>query len=123
MRTSKNYIFYEKAGELYTFPKTFSGEEELSDLIQAICAFGNRMVNEASPIVDTRLVDGSRVNIVLHPISLGGSSISIRKFSKEPMNMDKLLSYGSLSKEIAVFLEKLVKAGYNIFVSGGTGSG
>ena len=81
------------------------------------------MVNEASPIVDTRLVDGSRVNIVLHPISLGGSSISIRKFSKEPMNMDKLLSYGSLSKEIAVFLEKLVKAGYNIFVSGGTGSG
>lgn len=118
-----NYIFYEKAGELYTFPKTFSGEEELSDLIQAICAFGNRMVNEASPIVDTRLVDGSRVNIVLYPISLGGSSISIRKFSKEPMNMDKLLSYGSLSKEIAAFLEKLVKAGYNIFVSGGTGSG
>lgn len=118
-----NHIFYEKAGELYAYPKIFSSEEELSDLIQSICAYGNRMVNEASPIVDTRLFDGSRVNIVLHPISLDGSSISIRKFSKEPMNMEKLLSYGSLSTEIAAFLEKMVKAGYNIFVSGGTGSG
>lgn len=118
-----NHIFYEKTGELCAYSKTFSGEEELSDFIQAICAFGNRMVNEASPIVDTRLFDGSRVNIVLHPISLDGSSISIRKFSKEPMNMEKLLAYGSLSIEIAAFLEKMVKAGYNIFVSGGTGSG
>lgn len=116
-------IFYEKAGELHRFSKSFSGEEELADLIQTICAGGNRMVNEASPIVDTRLSDGSRVNIVLNPVSLDGSSVSIRKFSKEPMNMDKLLSYGSLSEEIAGFLEKLVKAGYNIFVSGGTGSG
>ena len=81
------------------------------------------MVNEASPIVDTRLADGSRVNIVLQPVSLDGSSISIRKFSKEPMNMEKLLAYGSLSQEMADFLEKLVKAGYNIFVSGGTGAG
>ena len=81
------------------------------------------MVNEASPIVDTRLLDGSRVNIVLNPISLDGSAISIRKFSKEPMNMEKLLAYGSLSKEIVFFLEKTVIAGYNIFISGGTGSG
>lgn len=81
------------------------------------------MVNEASPIVDTRLPDGSRVNIVLKPISLDGASISIRKFSKEPMKMTDLLSYGSLSEEISLFLEKLVIAGYNIFVSGGTGSG
>lgn len=116
-------IFYEKEGELHPFEKSFSGEEELADLIQAICASGNRMVNEASPIVDTRLPDGSRVNIVLNPVSLDGSAISVRKFSKEPMNMKRLLSYGSLSDEIAVFLEKLVKAGYNIFVSGGTGSG
>lgn len=116
-------IFYEKAGELHRFSKSFSGEEELADLIQTICAGGNRMVNEASPIVDTRLSDGSRVNIVLNPVSLDGSSVSIRKFSKEPMNMDKLLAYGSLSEEIAGFLEKLIKAGYNIFVSGGTGSG
>ena len=117
------HIFYEKEGRLKLFPKTFSGEEELADLIQTICAGGNRMVNEASPIVDTRLSDGSRVNIVLHPISLDGSSISIRKFSKEPMNMQKLLQYGSLSEEITLFLEKAVKAGYNIFISGGTGSG
>lgn len=116
-------IYYEKAGELHLFSKTFSGEEELADLIQAICAGGNRMVNEASPIVDTRLIDGSRVNIVLHPVSLDGSSVSIRKFPREPMNMERLLAYDSLSEEIAAFLEKLVKAGYNIFVSGGTGSG
>lgn len=116
-------IFYEKAGELYQYDKAFSGEEELEDLIQTICAGGNRMVNEASPIVDTRLPDGSRVNIVLKPVSLDGASISIRKFSKEPMQMADLLSYGSLSEEISLFLEKLVIAGYNIFVSGGTGSG
>ncbi len=116
-------IFYEKEGELQLFSKTFSGEEELSDLIQTICAGGNRMVNEASPIVDTRLPDGSRVNIVLHPVSLDGASVSIRKFSKKPMNMERLMAFGSISEEIVFFLEKLVKAGYNIFVSGGTGSG
>lgn len=116
-------IFYEKEGELHPFEKSFSGAEELADLIQDICALGNRMVNEASPIVDTRLPDGSRVNIVLNPVSLDGSAISIRKFSKEPMNMKRLLACGSLSNEIAVFLEKLVRAGYNIFVSGGTGAG
>lgn len=118
-----NRIFYEKNGKLHLSPKSFSGEEELADLIQAICAGGNRMVNEASPIVDTRLPDGSRVNIVLTPISLDGSAVSIRKFPKEPMNIERLLAYGSLSDEMALFLEKLVKAGYNIFVSGGTGSG
>ncbi len=116
-------IFYEKEGEMQLFSKTFSGEEELSDLIQTICAGGNRMVNEASPIVDTRLPDGSRVNIVLHPVSLDGASVSIRKFSKKPMNMERLMAFGSISEEIVFFLEKLVKAGYNIFVSGGTGSG
>lgn len=116
-------IFYEKHGTLHLFSNSFSGEEELSDFIQAICAKGNRAVNEAAPITDTRLPDGSRVNIVLNPISLDGASLSIRKFSKEPMNMKTLLRYGSLSQEIALFLKKAVQAGYNIFVSGGTGSG
>lgn len=116
-------IFYEKGGTLYPSAKQFSSEEELSDLIQSICAAGNRMVNEASPIVDTRLPDGSRVNIVLHPVSLDGDAVSIRKFSKEPMRMEKLLQRSALSEEIAKFLEKAVKAGYNIFVSGGTGAG
>lgn len=116
-------IFYEKEGELHPYTKHFGDYEELEDLIQTICAGGNRMVNEASPIVDTRLPDGSRVNIVLKPLSLEGAAISIRKFSREPMNMDKLLGYQSLSEEIAEFLEKLVRAGYNIFISGGTGSG
>lgn len=116
-------IFYEKNGALKPFGKCFSGAEELADLIQAICAGGNRMVNEASPIVDTRLSDGSRVNIVLNPISLDGAAVSIRKFPKEPVRMETLLACGSLSEEIAEFLKKLVIAGYNIFVSGGTGSG
>lgn len=123
MVNGQESIFYEKNGELHAYQKSFSGKEELSDFIQTICAGGNRMVNESSPIVDTRLSDGSRVNIVLHPISLDGSAISIRKFSKDPMSMDKLLQYQSLSEEIIKFLEKLVIAGYNIFVSGGTGSG
>ncbi|MBO5373508.1 MAG: CpaF family protein [Lachnospiraceae bacterium] len=116
-------IFYEKNGELYRYEKTFSDNEELLDLIQSICAVGNRMVNEASPIVDTRLSDGSRVNIVLSPIAIDGAAVSIRRFSKEPMSMKRLMQYGSLSEEMAEFLEKLVKAGYNLFVSGGTGSG
>lgn len=118
-----HHIFYEKRGELYPYEKNFSNQEELEDFIQMICAGGNRMVNESSPIVDTRLPDGSRVNIVLKPLSLDGSAISIRKFSKKPMDMEKLLEYGSLSQEIVNFLEKLVLSGYNIFVSGGTGSG
>ena len=112
-----------KKGELYSYGRHFADQEELEDLIQTICAGANRMVNEASPIVDARLPEGSRVNIVLKPLSLDGSAVSIRKFSQKPMSMEKLLEYQSLSKEIVEFLEKLVKAGYNIFVSGGTGTG
>lgn len=123
MVNGREKIFYEKHGELCLYHRHFASQEELEDLIQMICAGGNRMVNESSPIVDTRLPDGSRVNIVLKPLSLDGSAISIRKFSKVPMNMQKLLEYQSLSEEIVAFLEKLVKAGYNIFISGGTGSG
>lgn len=116
-------IFYEKRGGLYQWDKQFSSVDKLEDIIQQIAGNSNRMVNESSPIVDTRLSDGSRVNIVLHPIALDGSMICIRKFSKEPLGMRQLLAYQSISEEAADFLKKLVRAGYNIFVSGGTGSG
>lgn len=116
-------IFYEKNGQLLQWEKQFSSREKLEDVIQSIVAAGNRMVNEASPIVDTRLRDGSRVNIVLAPIAIDGSVITIRKFPAHPMQMKDLLTLGSLSQEMADDLERLVRAGYNIFVSGGTGSG
>lgn len=118
-----NRIFYEKAGTLYQWNKTFSSKERLENLIQKIVAKNNRVVNEAAPIVDTRLDDGSRVNIVLEPISIDGACISIRKFPKNPITMQQLLEYHSISVSVAEFLEQLVKAGYNIFISGGTGSG
>ena len=92
-------------------------------MIQQIAGFCNRMVNEASPIVDARLSDGSRVNIVLEPVALDGAAISIRKFPKTPLGMEELIGLGALTREAADYLEVLVKSGYNIFVSGGTGSG
>lgn len=116
-------IFYERSGQLLRWDKQFSSREKLEDVIQSIVAAGNRMVNEAAPIVDTRLRDGSRVNIVLAPIAIDGSVITIRKFPKRPMQMEDLLALGSLSPEMAEELQRLVQAGYNIFVSGGTGSG
>ena len=116
-------IFYEKKGQMFEWEGKFFSEEKLEDIIQQIVGNNNRMVNESNPIVDTRLPDGSRVNIVLYPIALDGSTICIRKFPKEPMRMKQLLEYQSISEEAAAFLEKLVKAGYNIFISGGTGSG
>lgn len=116
-------IFYEKSGQLFRWDKQFSSRDKLEDVIQSIVAAGNRMVNEAAPIVDTRLRDGSRVNIVLAPIAIDGSVITIRKFPKRPMQMKDLLDIGSLSPEMAEELQGLVQAGYNIFVSGGTGSG
>lgn len=117
------HIFYEKEGQLLRWEKQFSSNEKLEDVIQSIVAAGNRMVNEAAPIVDTRLRDGSRVNIVLAPVALDGSVVTIRKFPERPMQMEDLLQLGSLSQEIADELQKLVRAGYNMFVSGGTGSG
>lgn len=116
-------IFYEKSGHLYESEKSFSSKEKLEDVIQQIAGYSNRMVNEASPIVDARLADGSRVNIVLEPISLDGAALSIRKFPKEPIRMERLVDMGALSYEAAEFLRKLVIAGYNIFISGGTSSG
>ena len=116
-------IFYEKNGCIQQYDGRFSSEEKMQDIIQQIVGRHNRVVNQSSPIVDTRLVDGSRVNIVLFPISLGGSAISIRKFPKEPYNMEKLIAIGSVSKEVSEMIKLLVKAKYSIFISGGTGSG
>ena len=116
-------VFVEKNGELMRFPAGFSTEEKLDDLVQQIVSRVNRRVNEASPLADARLEDGSRVNIVLPPVALNGPVVTIRRFKKEPPDMQKLLEWGALTEEAAEFLKQLVKAKYNIFISGGTGSG
>lgn len=116
-------IFYEKAGRIYLWEKKFEDGERLYDIAQQIAARSNRIVNESVPILDTRLSNGSRVNIVLPPVALDGPVITIRKFYKNPITIQKLIDYGSITEEAAYFLECAVKARYNIFVSGGTGSG
>lgn len=116
-------IFIEQNGRLFKLDKAFPDDKQLTDVIQRIVAKAGREVNQANPICDTRLEDGSRVNVVLPPLALCGPTVTIRKFSKDPMTMEKLIGYGSLTKEIAEQLELLVKAKYNIFVCGGTGSG
>lgn len=123
MINGASHIFYEKKGKLFQAQTHFSSEQKLSDVIQQMAGNSNRMVNEASPIVDTRLADGSRVNIVLSPISIDGAAVSIRKFPKTPILMEDLIRIGSITEEAAAFLKVLVAAGYNIFISGGTGSG
>lgn len=116
-------VFIEKAGKLYKLDQTFDSERQLEDIIQKIVGQAGREVNQANPIVDTRLPDGSRVNVVLPPIAMKGATVTIRKFSKTPMTVEQLLKYGSITPEVAHVLELLVKAKYNIFISGGTGSG
>lgn len=123
MVNGADHIFYEKKGRLYEFGKTFTSKEKLEDIIQQIAGSNNRMINLSNPIVDTRLTDGSRVNIVLSPISIDGPAISIRKFPDKPYQMCDLVAMGAVSQEAADFLKNLVLARYNIFVSGGTGSG
>lgn len=123
MINGASHIFYEKKGKLFQAQTHFSSEQKLSDVIQQMAGNSNRMVNEASPIVDTRLADGSRVNIVLSPISIDGAAVSIRKFPKTPILMEDLIRIGSITEEAAAFLKVLVAAEYNIFISGGTGSG
>ena len=123
MINGTEYIFYEKNGRLYQSDRRFVSREKLEDVIQQIVSGANRLVNEASPIVDARLADGSRVNVVLAPVALNGPVVTIRKFSKEAASMEQLMAWGSISREIAGFLDVLVKSGYNIFISGGTGSG
>ena len=116
-------IFIEQDGKLRKLDKHFESQRRLEDVIQRIVALAGREVNQANPICDTRLPDGSRVNVVLPPLSLCGPIVTIRKFSKTPMTIEKLISYGSITQEIAGKLELLVRAKYNIFISGGTGSG
>ena len=116
-------IFIERKGRLFQWDKNFASKEKLEDVIQQIVAKCNRAVNEASPIVDARLENGARVNIVLAPVALNGPIVTIRRFPSHPIGMTDLLAYGSLTNEAARDLEKWVKAGYNIIISGGTGSG
>lgn len=116
-------IFYEKKGLFYQYPYYFASEEKLQDVIQQMVSKHNRVVNLTSPIVDTRLEDGSRVNIVLAPIAIDGSAISIRKFGNHPLDMKGLVERETLTEEVAEFLKNLVKARYNLFISGGTSSG
>ncbi|MCR5771780.1 MAG: CpaF family protein [Butyrivibrio sp.] len=123
MINGKDDIFIEKSGRLSKYDLTFESKEKLEDVIQKIVAGCNRVVNEASPIVDARLENGSRVNIVLPPIALNGPIVTIRRFPDEPINMKKLMGFGSVPEYIVKDLQSLVRAGYNIFISGGTGSG
>jgi len=116
-------IFLEKNGKVYPSQKRFLSREKLEDVIQQIAAGANRIVNEASPIVDARLADGSRVNVVLAPVALNGPIVTIRKFPKEAITIPQLIAMGAVSREVTEFLIQLVRAGYNIFISGGTGSG
>lgn len=116
-------IFIEQNGRLFKLDKQFESQRRLEDIIQRIVGLAGREVNQANPICDTRLPDGSRVNVVLPPIALCGPTLTIRKFSKEPMTIEKLIKYGSITQEIADKLQLLVRAKYNIFICGGTGSG
>ena len=116
-------IFIEEGGRIRLWERHFESRQKLEDMIQQIVAEANRTVNEANPIADARLADGSRVNILLPPVALNGPIVTIRKFSKEPFTMERLVALGAISTEAAEFLETLVQAKYNIFVCGGTGSG
>lgn len=122
MINSDKEIFVEAGGRMQRWDKQFESGDQLEEIINMIVSRINRVVNTSSPIVDARLEDGSRVHVVLPPIALKGPTMTIRKFP-EPITMDKLIRFGSLSEEAAVFLQSLVQAGYNIFISGGTNSG
>ncbi len=123
MVNGSEHIFFEKGGRMQQWDRQFYSREKLEDVIQQIAAAGNKIVNEANPIADTRLKDGSRVNIVLSPVAIDGSAVTIRKFPEQPMDMEQLIRLGAISREAVDFLKQLVQAGYNIFVSGGTGAG
>lgn len=122
MVNGKGKIFIERNGQVVLWDRCFDSEEQLEDLIQQIVSRVNRMVNVSSPIVDARLEDGSRVHVVLPPIALDGPAVTIRKFP-EPITIEKLIQYQSITQEAAQFLNLLVISGYNIFISGGTNSG
>lgn len=123
MINGKDNVFIEKKGKLEKLDASFEDDKRLEDIIQRIVAASGREVNQSNPIVDTRLKDGSRVNVVLPPVALCGPTVTIRKFSKTPMTIERLIQYGSITEDIARKLELLVRSKYNIFISGGTGSG
>ena len=123
MVNGPKHIFYEKAGRVHAWNQAFASEEKMQDVIQQIVGRHNRVVNLSNPIVDTRLADGSRVNIVLAPVSLDGSTITIRKFPEKPLDMQNLIQKGALPEDAAEFLKMLVRAKYNLLISGGTSSG
>lgn len=123
MVNGKDKIFIERGGGLESYPGSFMTEDKLKDVIQQIASSVNRRVNEATPMADARLPDGSRVNIVLPPIALDGPVVTIRRFPEEPVSMEDLVSFGTLSAEASEYLKVLVRSGYNIFISGGTGAG
>ena len=123
MINGKDDIFLERNGHITKWDKSFENEERLEDIAQKIASLSNKIVNISSPIADTRLEDGSRVSIVLPPFALNGPVITIRKFYKDALTMEKLIETGSLTQEAADFLKMAVKSKYNIFISGGTGSG
>ncbi|WP_051656887.1 CpaF family protein [Butyrivibrio sp. AE3004] len=123
MVNGTDHIFVEKKGSLFRHEMKFESVQKLEDIIQQIVSKCNRVVNEASPIVDARLENGSRVNIVLPPVALNGPILTIRRFPDSPITMEKLIEFGALEEDLAEYLRTLVRAGYNIFISGGTGSG
>ncbi len=123
MVNGPKHIFIEKEGRLYASEVCFDTADKLEDVVQQIVSHSNRVVNEACPIVDSRLPDGSRVNIVLAPIAMEGPVITIRKFPEKPITVERLIELEAISPEVSEFLKQLVIAGYNIFISGGTGSG
>lgn len=123
MVNGPEHIFIEKKGKLMETGLAFDSTERLNDIAQQIASGGNRIVNETNPILDVRLEDGSRVNIVMHPVAITGPVITIRKFPKEPLTMEKLIAMGAITNEADIVLRKLVEARYNIFISGGTGAG
>ena len=123
MINSHNSIFIEKKGHIYETEGQFDSPERLNDIIQQIVSRNNKRINESSPIADTRLPDGSRVNIVLPPVAIDGAVVTVRKFPRERVDMKRLIELKSITNEAADFLEKLVVSGYNIFICGGTGSG
>lgn len=123
MVNGPNHIFIEKEGKLIETGLEFDSVERLNDIAGQIASAGNRIVNETNPILDVRLADGSRVNIVMPPVAMEGPVITIRKFPKEPLTMEKLIEMGAVSREADTVLRKLVQAKYNIFISGGTGAG
>ena len=123
MVNGPNHIYFERDGRIYPSTQHFESKQRLEDVVQQMVSHSNRIVNEACPIVDSRLADGSRVNIVLPPVALEGPVITIRKFPETPITIERLIELNSISTDVASYLKQLVIAGYNIFISGGTGSG